>query len=75
MIDQTKVNRKIEELRDSSGGHLWKEISGYQALTMVNIETSGAVFNPASGVVVKTFVDTVTGEIKIFPSSMFEQNP
>lgn len=69
--NQTLIDQKIAELSRLTN-HIWKEAQGYHALTMVDIRTSGVAFNPASGIPIKVFVDTVSGELKMFPASMFE---
>lgn len=43
----------------------WIASDGYQALTTV-IPGPQIQFNPANGVVIKSFVSTRTGEIKLF---------
>lgn len=72
MEDPQKVQAKLIELQTKTG-HVWTTSDGYHALTSVSFNTSGAVFNPSKGVVVKVFLDTYTKEIKLFPFGMFER--
>lgn len=50
----------------------WIALDGVQALTTVTYTTPSDIsFNIGSGVVIKTFVNQRTGEIKLFPAKMF----
>jgi len=62
----------IEALNRSTPGQIWIALDGIHALTTVtNGGMTGITFNPASGIVVKTFVNQNTGEIKLFPAKIF----
>lgn len=62
----------IESLNTSTPGQIWIALDGIQALTTVINSGSGNIsFNPGSGIVVKTFVNQTTGEIKLFPAKIF----
>jgi len=49
-----------------------QEFSGYSALTKFDYNNGAPIFNPASGVPIKAFLNSRTGEIKIFLASIFE---
>lgn len=62
----------IESLNLLTPGQIWIALDGIQALTTVINNGSGNIsFNPGSGIVVKTFVNQTTGEIKLFPAKIF----
>lgn len=62
----------IESLNLSTPNQTWIALDGIQALTTVINNGQGKIsFNPASGIVVKTFVNQTTGEIKLFPAKIF----
>lgn len=63
--------QKIEAKRVALG-MAWKYYTGTYALTNVDITTPVPNFNPASGIPLVVFVNTVTGEIKLFPAAIFE---
>ena len=68
MQDPAKISLKIREL-----GVGWQEAEGYHALTRVEYgRNQPAVFNPASGIPLKIFVNITTGEIKMFLAILFE---
>lgn len=53
-------------------GGSWIVLDGVQALTTVTYTTATDIaFNPANGIVIKTFVNQRTGEIKLFPAKIF----
>ncbi len=62
------IQQIIEELNKS--GDKWVPASGVHALTLVNKNNNDYQFNPASGVLVKVFLNTRTGEIKLFPAKL-----
>ena len=57
---------------NSQGQGNWIALDGVQALTTVTYtSTTDIAFNPGSGVVIKTFVNQNTGEMKLFPAKIF----
>jgi hypothetical protein len=79
MENPLKVQAKIVELNAASTtlGHPavyeWIAFQGYSALTYASLETPQPPrFNPTVGIVVKTFMNTRTGEIKTFNAYIFE---
>lgn len=64
----------------TNGTGIWSAIPGVQALTSITRKTNRGLlnipnrnlsevdFHPDSGILVKAFVNSVTGEIKIFPA-------
>lgn len=64
-MQKTKENI-IRDL--NSQGGTWTSVDGVHALTQVSKEGEVYNFNPAAGVVVKIFINTTTGEIKLFPA-------
>lgn len=62
----------IELLNTSTPGQVWIALDGIQALTtVINNGSNNISFNPGSGIVIKTFVNQSTGEIKLFPAKIF----
>lgn len=62
----------IESLNLLTPGQVWIALDGIQALTtVINNGPDNISFNPGSGIVVKTFVNQTTGEIKLFPAKIF----
>ncbi len=77
MEDSQKITQKVTELNSLNTGDDWTVLEGNQALTKVEGNLSGGSelkFLPATGIVIKTFMNRRNGEIKIFPAIMFEQN-
>ena len=80
--DHSKVRAKLDELNGGSLGGLihvrsveWVALEGFNALTKFDfLSNGGAVFTPTAGYPVKIFVNTSTGEMKIFPAAQFLRN-
>ena len=68
-IDEAKVQSKITELNRLGGN--WFAVDGMHALTTVAFKGDSPLFNPASGILLKVFINKVNGEIKTFPAIMF----
>lgn len=51
---------------------IWQEFPGYTALTKFEFNNGAAVFTPSSGIPIKAFLNTKTGEIKTYLASIFE---
>jgi hypothetical protein len=51
---------------------VWQEFPGYHALTKFDYNNKAPIFTPSSGVPVKVFLNSNTGEIRIFLASIFE---
>ena len=68
-----KVQDKVTELNKLTKGQEWIPAIGFHAMTVVEIAKAGQkpVFNPASGLIVRSFVNTTTGEIKSFAATLF----
>ena len=62
----------IGVLQTQSIPKVWQEFMGYSALTKFDYNNGAPTFNPSSGVPVKAFLNTRTGEIRIFLASIFE---
>ncbi len=73
-IDKKKIKDKIRELKNESSGDNWISIDGMQALTRAENKNSRWEFNPTSGIILKSFFNLRTGEIKIFPLQIFEKD-
>lgn len=89
MVDQNKINNKIYDLNleyaretgnygpisNPLAGHpqVWEEFPGYNALTKFDFNNGSPIFSPASGVPIKAFLNTRTGEIRTFVATIFEQ--
>lgn len=72
-IDPDKIQKKLDELNAGTGTvKPWIAVDGYNAITQANIDTSPPTFLPASGILVKVFVNRQTGELKNFPLVLFE---
>ena len=70
MEDQDKIDAKLKELK--TGGGDWIPMNGFGAITSVELKSPGKhTFKPNSGYIVKTFFNKKTGEIKVFPASLF----
>jgi len=66
------IQEIIEHLNSSTPGQTWQPIDGVQSFTTVDRKAPNSVsFNIGSGLVVKGFVNTTTGEIKVFPAKLF----
>ena len=77
MQDQNLVNTKIRELNGGQETGDWTEIPGTHAFLAVSGNfraNTNVVFRGDSGIAVKIFIHSTTGEMKIYPAIMFEQN-
>lgn len=72
MESQQKVNAKLAELQQATG-HRWLQVNGFNAITGFDYGANGqgANFNPGFGYPVKIFIDSVSGEMKLFPAELF----
>lgn len=78
MEDPKKVDQKILELNklDKSGGD-WVAGEGYVSLMFTEGDLrakKNIAMNPHKGYAVKLFVNTLNGEIKLFPAILFEKD-
>jgi hypothetical protein len=74
---QELINAKVAQLNANSpaGERGWTPLAGLHALTQFQfLQNSGAMFTPSSGYPIKVFVNTITGEVKIFPAINFIGN-
>ena len=72
MENAAKVGAKIVDLQKQTG-HKWVHVNGFNAVTGFDYGTGqGANFNPGFGLPVKIFIDTVTGEVKLFSADLFK---
>ena len=81
------VNQKIVQLNATTPGQKWIAINGYTALmnfsygssslrsltSLIRGNSKQAVFNPSGGYPVKAFLNTATGEVKMFSIELFEK--
>lgn len=65
-----KIQQYIQFLNNLTPGQTWVPADGYQALTKIDIEKK--VFYPNNGIPVKVFINQTTGEMRMFPASIFE---
>lgn len=73
--DQKKVEKHLSALHKRFGGE-WIAVSGFGAITDIELISPGKHnFKPNFGYVVKRFINKNTGEMKIFPASLFVDNP
>lgn len=75
MEDLQKIQNKINELNGFGG--TWIAADGTNALIKVQGDfrtNANVVFMPASGIPVKVFLNTLNGEIKMFPAILFERD-
>lgn len=71
-MKQAKINDKLAELSKDTG-HTWLPLTDVTALTSVDISDPEAPkFLPGTGYPVKAFVDTVTGEVRLFSTQIFQ---
>ena len=51
---------------------IWQEFPGYSAMTKFEYNNGAPIFSPSTGVPIKAFLNTRTGEIRTFMASLFE---
>ncbi len=72
--DLDKIKKHTEWLNTITSG-VWIAASGTFALTEVQGENINSLtFFPSKGIIVKVFMNTQNGEMRIFPANMFEKN-
>jgi len=74
MENTEKIQEKLDELNADEEGAPWIEIQGYFSMLKTELNNSKATFHANSGLVVKGFLNTRIGEIRIFPANAFEKN-
>lgn len=74
------VEQKRQELNNLTPGQNWIIIRDYVALVnfqfmlnQANQNSKTAVFNPAAGYPVKAFLNSATGELRLFSIELFER--
>lgn len=66
MEDKKKIDSILADLKNTTG-HIWEPAEGFNTMISVNRNSTGGFdTNNSKGVTVKVFVNTVTGEIKLF---------
>jgi hypothetical protein len=71
-MDEKKIFQKLIELKQQSG-HDWLPLTDTSALTSVDISNpQQPSFMPGTGYPVKAFIDTVTGEVRLFSTQIFQ---
>ena len=67
VLNQQKIENKRASL-----GPAWKYFNDTYALTQVDVSGSVPNFKPASGIPVIVFVNSLTGEMRLFPAVIFQ---
>lgn len=68
-IDESKIEAKKVSL-----GADWIVVNGMHAITTAEFKGDSTNFNPAQGILVKTFINNKTGEMKFFPIILFKKD-
>lgn len=71
MESSEKVARKLGELNTGFSTKPWVPIDGYFSLTNTELKPDGVVFHVDQGLILKTFLNTENGEIRLFPANAF----
>lgn len=73
MEDPEKVAAKKAELNSSDDTKAWDDVVGFHIMSTLNLSTDGAggSVDPGTGVAVKAFINTTTGEVKLFWAKNF----
>jgi hypothetical protein len=73
MEDRQKINQILAKLNEGQTEPQWVVVPGWHALMVVNEDNDG--YNPdmAKGMIVKSFINAVTGEVKVFHSMFVEK--
>ncbi|HEX4775090.1 MAG TPA: hypothetical protein VH234_06255 [Candidatus Saccharimonadales bacterium] len=66
MEDPKKIDAIIAKLKKETGSSSWKAAEGFHALMAVDAAAYGVNFNAGKGLIVKTFVNDDTGEVRTF---------
>lgn len=72
-IDPQRVQNKLNELNATGqpGSPFWIVAEGLRALTSMTYENGVVAFNPNNGIPLKVFVNTLSGELKLFDARLF----
>lgn len=75
MEDQTKVQKRVDELNKSKPSKPWFAFDGFHALTKFEFGKGdeSPTFYPSSGILLKVFINAETGELRIFPAKAFKK--
>ncbi len=66
--------RKIEAKRILLGQH-WQVAEALHAITTAEFKGAGNLnFNPAQGILVKVFINSLDGEMKFYPAILFKKD-
>lgn len=72
-IDPQLIQAKVNEFnaKGQPGAPYWVAAEGLTGLTSMTRENGVVSFNPNNGIPAKVFVNTQTGEIRIFDARLF----
>jgi hypothetical protein len=72
-MDEDKIKEKLANLKEETG-HVWLPLTDVSALTSVDIsDPEMPRFKPGTGYPVKAFINTVTGEVRMFSTQIFKR--
>lgn len=77
MEDKNKIDRQLAWLNATYPPASWMRIDGNQTLNKVEGDISSGQnlkFFGSTGIIIITFLNKSTGEIKIFPANIFEMD-
>lgn len=73
MPDEAKVNAILSTLNGGNTGNDWIAVEGLHAIYSVIIERDNSqTVNPRSGITVKLFFNTKTGEVKTYVANLLK---
>lgn len=73
-ISEEKITAKLTELNTGLNPAEWVAIEEQSALMKTELKDGNVVFNLGSALITKVFMNLKTGELKLYPLSIFKEN-
>lgn len=73
-VSQEKIAAKLAELNTGLDPAEWVAVDEQSSLMKTEFKDGNTVFNLGSALVTKVFMNLKTGELKLYPLSIFKEN-
>lgn len=73
-ISEEKITAKLTELNTGLNPAEWVAIEEQSSLMKTELKDGNVVFNLRSALITKVFMNLKTGELKLYPLSIFKEN-
>lgn len=75
MENLIKVKKRVDMLNKGKSSNPWFAFDGFHALTKFKFGKGdeSPTFYPSSGIILKVFINSETGELRVFPAKAFNK--